>query len=260
MRGLEGKRVLITGGAAGIGRAAAIRLADEGASVAVNDLRPSDASDSLIEDLAERCPRGDHLFLAADISDDDAVDSLFANVVETFGGLDILIGNAGIKAVHEPHEVLMEDYDRVMAVNLRGAFLTAQAAVQHFLDTGRPGVIVMTSSIQAEVPAEEIAIAYAMSKSGLTNMIKILAIRYAREGIRVNAVGPGATRTPMNAIFDEDPAAVEATSRLIPAGRIAEPEEIAAAIAFLASDEASYIHGQTLMVDGALGLGRRPRD
>ncbi len=256
MRGLSGKRVLVTGGATGIGRAAALRFAEEGANVAVNYVGDSEPAEALVEELAELFPEGEHLLAPADISDEDAVDSLFAGVVQAFGGLDVLVGNAGIKAVHQPHEVLMEDYDRVMAVNLRGAFLTAQAAVQHFLDTGHPGAIVMTSSIEAHFPVEEVAIAYIMSKSGMTGMIKALALRYARENIRVNAVGPGATRTPMNAEFEEDPATEDAVVRMIPAGRIAEPEEIASVIAFLASDEASYIHGQTILVDGGMGVGR----
>ncbi len=158
--------------------------------------------------------------------------------------------------MHEPHEVILADYDRVMAVNLRGAFLCAQATVQHLLDSGRSGVIVVTSSIEAHFPVEEVAIAYIMSKSGLTGMIKALALRYAREGIRVNGVGPGATRTPMNADFEMDPEIERAVVRMIPAGRIAAPEEIASVIAFLASDDASYIHGQTILVDGGMGIGR----
>ena len=115
----------------------------------------------------------------------------------------------------------------------------------------------MTSSIQAHFPVEEDAVAYIMSKFGVSGMIRALALRYARDGIRVNGVGPGATRTPMNAVFEEDPSIEEAVIRMIPAERIGEPEEIAAAIAFLASDEASYIHGQTLIVDGGMGIGRK---
>ena len=256
MRGLAGSRVLVTGGATGIGRATSLRLAAEGARVAVNYVGDPEPAEALVEELAEVGPRGEHLLVPADISDEDAVDSLFAGVVEAFGGLDVLVGNAGIKVVHEPHEVLMADYDRVMAVNLRGAFLSAQAAVQHFLDTGRPGRIVVTSSIEAHFPIEETAIAYIMSKAGLSGMVKALALRYARHDIRVNAVGPGATRTPMNADLDDDPASEAAILRMIPAGRIADPSEIASVIAFLASDEASYIHGQTIFVDGGMGVGR----
>lgn len=256
MRGLSGKRVLITGGATGIGRAAALRFAEEGASVAVNYIGDPEPAEQTIEELAALCPEGEHLLAPADIADEDAVDSLFAGVEQAWGGLDVLVGNAGIKVVHQPHEVIMADYDRVMAVNLRGAFLCAQATIQHLLDKGRPGAIVMTSSIEAHFPVEEGAIAYIMSKSGMTGMIKALALRYARDGIRVNAVGPGATRTPMNIDFEIDPSIEAAVVRMIPAGRIAEPEEIAAVIAFLASDEASYIHGQTILVDGGMGMGR----
>jgi glucose 1-dehydrogenase len=256
MRGIAGKRVLITGGTTGIGRATALRLAEEGASVAVNYHGDPDPAAALLEDLEAIAPRASHLLAPADIADEDAVDGLFAWVLEAWGGLDVLVGNAGIKVVHEPHAVILADYDRVMAVNLRGAFLCAQAAVQQLLDSGRPGAIVLVSSIQAHFPVEDSAIAYVMSKSGLTGMIKSLALRYARDGIRVNGVGPGATRTPMNADFARDPAIERAVTRMIPAGRIAAPEEIAAAIAFLASDDASYIHGQTLLVDGGMGIGR----
>jgi NAD(P)-dependent dehydrogenase (short-subunit alcohol dehydrogenase family) len=138
----------------------------------------------------------------ADISDEDAVDSLFAGVVQAFGGLDVLVNNAGIKAFDEPHEAHIADFDRVMGVNLRGAFLCAQAAIQHFIDVGQPGVIVSTSSIHEVVPMPE-AIAYQMSKAGLGGMTRSLALRYARDGIRIVAVGPGAVQTPMNPEFDD---------------------------------------------------------
>jgi len=256
MRGIAGRRVLITGGATGIGRAAALRFAAEGASVAVNFVGDAEPAEMLVEELEALCPEGRHLLAPADVADEDAVDSLFAGVEEAWGGLDVLVGNAGIKVVHEPHEVILADYDRVMDVNLRGAFLCAQATIQHLLDSGRPGAIVMTSSVQAHFPVEAAAIAYVMSKAGLTGMIRSLALRYARDGIRVNGVGPGATRTPMNADFGLDPATERAVIRMIPAGRIAVPDEIASVIAFLASDDASYIHGQTILVDGGMGIGR----
>jgi len=255
MRGLTGKRVLITGAATGIGRAAAIRFAEEGASVAVNYFGDADPAEEVIERLNEIFPDGGHVLAPADVSDEDAVDSLFAGVVQAFDRLDILVNNAGIKITQQPHEVAIADYDKVMAVNLRGAFLCAQAAIQHFLDTGRPGTIVTTSSIQADVPVDDDAIAYVMSKAGITGMTRVLALRYGRDRIRVNAVGPGAIMTPMNAPF-ADAAVRRRTERLVPLGRIGEPEEIAAVIAFLASDEASYITGQTVFADGGLGVGR----
>jgi glucose 1-dehydrogenase len=136
-------------------------------------------------------------------------------------------------------------------VNLRGAFLCAQAAIQHFLDAGHAGVIVSTSSVHQVLPDPE-AVAYMMSKAGVGGMTRTLALRYARNGIRVNAVGPGAVMTRMNANFLTDEAALRAMERAIPVGRVAVAEEIASVIAFLASDEASYVTGQTIFVDGGL--------
>src|ERR1700737_597445 len=256
MRGIAGKHVLITGGATGIGRATALRFAREHANVAVNFIGDPAPAESLIEELSLPHPEGNPILAPADISDEDEVDALFARVTEALGGLDILVSNAGIKIVHEPHEVLIEDFDRVMAVNLRGAFLLAQGASQHFLGTGRAGVVVPPSSVQQVMPVEDDAVAYVMSKSGLDGMTRTLALRYARHGIRVNAVGPGAIRTPMNADFAVNPASERAVVRMIPAGRIGAPEEIAGVIAFLASDDASYIHGQTIVVDGGMVTGR----
>jgi glucose 1-dehydrogenase len=255
MRGLEGKRVLITGAATGIGRASAVRFAEEGASVAVNYIGDPEPAEALIEELTRISPDGGHVLAPADVSDEDAVDSLFAGVVQAFDRLDVLINNAGIKIVHQPHEAAIADYDRVMAVNLRGAFLCAQAAIQHFLDTGRPGAIVTTSSVQAEMPVNDDAIAYVMSKAGITGMTRALALRYARDGIRINAVGPGAVMTPMNAEF-ANPQELRRVERQTPLGRVARPEEIAGVIAFLASDDASYITGQTIFADGGMQVGR----
>jgi glucose 1-dehydrogenase len=255
MRGLAGKRVLVTGGASGIGRAAALRFAAERGNVAVNFVGPPEPAEALVEELTLLNPDGVHILAPGDVSDEDAVDSLFAEVTVAFGGLDVLVNNAGVKVSDEPHEAKIGDFDRVMGVNLRGAFLCAQAAIQHFLDAGHPGAIVSTSSIHGEVPLAG-SIAYMMSKAGINGMTRTLALRYARHGIRVNAVGPGAILTPMNPQLLDSPASLRAMEEAIPMGRVGRPEEIAGVIAFLASDDASYITGQVIYADGALMLAR----
>jgi glucose 1-dehydrogenase len=255
MRGLRGKRVLVTGAATGIGRATAQRFAEEGANVAVNFIGDPGPAETLLDELGTINPGGTHILAPADIADEDAVDGLFARVVEAFGGLDILCANAAIKVVDEPHEAKIADFDRVIAVNLRGTFLCAQAAIQQFLDAEQPGVIVATSSVHAEVPLED-AIAYMISKAGVSGMVRTLGLRYARQGIRVCAVGPGAILTPMNADFVEDPSIMRNMERIIPMGRVGRPEEIAGVIAFLASEDASYITGQTIYADGAVMIAR----
>ncbi len=255
MHGLDGKRVLITGAATGIGRATALRFAEEGANVAVNFVGDREAAEALVDELAEINPEGVHILAPADIADEDAVDALFARVVELLGGLDVLVNNAGIKLDSEPHEMHVADFDRVMAVNMRGAFLCSQAAIQHFLDVRQPGVIISTSSIHQVVPLTE-AIAYQMSKAALGGMTTALALRYARDGIRVVAVGPGAVMTAMNPAFEVDPAALERVEDAIPMGRVARPDEIAGVIVFLASDDASYVTGQTWFVDGGFMIAR----
>ncbi len=255
MHGLDGKRVLVTGAATGIGRATALRFAEEGASVAVNFVGNREQAETLVDELTEINPEGVHILAPANVADEDAVDALFARVVELVGGLDVLVNNAGIKIDSEPHETHIADFDRVMEVNMRGAFLCSQAAIQHFLDVGQPGVIISTSSIHQAVPLPE-AIAYQMSEAALGGMTTTLALRYARDGIRVVAVGPGAVMTPMNPDLEVDPAALRRVETQIPIGRVARPEEIAGVIVFLASDDASYVTGQTWFVDGGLMIAR----
>ncbi len=255
MHGLDGKRVLITGAATGIGRATALRFAEEGASVAVNYIGERGPAETLVDELAETNPEGVHVLAPGDVADEDAVDALFARAVELLGGLDVLVNNAGIKVDSEPHETHIADFDRTMAVNMRGAFLCSQAAIQHFLDVGQPGVIISTTSIHEMVPLPE-AIAYQMSKTALGGMTTALALRYARDGIRVVAVGPGAVMTPMNGDLEVDPAALSRVESRIPMGRVARPDEIAGVIVFLASDDASYVTGQTWFVDGGLMIAR----
>ncbi len=249
MKGLAGKTALVTGGTTGIGLAAALRLAEEGVHVTVNHLPGADDVAPLMAELDRVFPNASHRAVAADISHGAQVATLF----ETAGPLDILINNAGIKGGGAPETYDTDTFEHVIGVNLRGALLCAQAAIRQWLADKKPGVIVSTSSIHEAVPLTG-DVGYTMSKFGLAGMTKTLALVHGPSGIRVNAVGPGATETAMNPHWHERPDTLRELEQKIPLRRVAQPSEMASAIAFLASDEAAYITGQTLFVDGGLML------
>lgn len=257
MAKLRGKNAFITGASSGIGAATAIRFAQEGANVAINHFDQS-ASAEEIRAEAERAASAAGLTVrtiavSGDVASEEQVKDTFAQAIEALGSLDILVNNAGIQIGAPSHEVDMADFDRVLGVNLRGAFLCSREAIRHFLARGSGGVILSTSSVHEIVPKPPF-VSYAISKGGLGNMTKTLALEYAGRGIRVNAVAPGAIATSMNAPWIEDPVRRAAVERHIPLGRAGEPEEIAAVFAFLASDDASYITGQTIFACGGLTL------
>ncbi len=249
---LTGKTALITGASSGIGRAIAIRFAAEGATVAIN--YPFEHNRPDAQATLEALPASNHIIVQADISQESEVTSMFAQTIAALGPLDILINNAGILATpSESHQTPTQDFDRVLAVNLRGTFLCSREAVKHFIDVNRPGVIVNNSSVHQTIPKPKY-LPYSISKGAIDNLTKSLALEYAGRGIRVNAVGPGAVITPMNDAWVDDPAARAIVESHIPMGRPAAAEEIAAVFAFLASDDASYITGQTLYACGGLTL------
>ncbi|MDZ4762994.1 MAG: glucose 1-dehydrogenase [Chloroflexota bacterium] len=251
MKGLAGKNVLVTGASVGIGRACAVRFAEEGAHVVINH-RKSEAA--ALQTLAEvRAHSDKSLIVQADVSKEDDVTRLFETTLNALGGIDILINNAGFLFAAESDKLTMDDFDRVINTNLRGAFMCAQQAIRHFLAAGKAGVIINLSSVHQTIPKPTF-VHYAISKGGMQNMTTTLALEYANRGIRVNAVAPGATVTPMNAGWTDDPAARAAVERHIPLGRSGEAWEMAALTAFLCSDEAAYITGQTIYVDGGLTL------
>jgi len=255
---LEGKNALITGASTGIGQAIAIRFAEEGANVAINYRSGPEealATEVRVHDacLAARNHGCKDLIIQADISNEDQVAEMFAKVIDSFGRIDILVNNAGIQKPQPSHEIATEDFDRVVGVNLRGAFLCARQAIRHFLERGGGGVILNNSSVHEIIPKPKY-LPYSISKGGMENMTKSLALEYADRGIRVNAVGPGAVVPPINNAWIHDPKARAAVEGHIPMGRAAQPEEIASVFAFLASDDASYITGQTIFACGGLTL------
>ncbi|MCB5174489.1 glucose 1-dehydrogenase [Microvirga lenta] len=255
---LKGRFALITGASRGIGRAVAERFAAEGATVAINHVRDAAEAEAALE--ACRAASNDaghgerpHALIEADVSSATAVDGMIERAIRGFGRLDILVNNAGIQS-----ETPGEAYDpavleRIIAVNLLGAAHCARAAIRHFLSRPGGGVVINTSSAHEVIPKPGF-LAYSMSKGGLGNLTRTLALEFADRGIRVNGVGPGATLTSLNDAWRNDPARLKSVERHIPMGYAAATEAIAPVFAFLASDEAAYVTGQTLFVDGGLTL------
>lgn len=258
IRGLRAKNVLVTGGSSGIGQAIAVRFAEYGANVAINYLRqPEEASDTEDQVLAcvtrVRQEGVRDVLVRGDVSEEDDVVALVGLAVSQLDGLDVLINNAGIQISRPSEELSSADFDKVLAVNLRGAFLCAREAIRHFLDAQRPGVIINVSSVHQLIPKPGY-LGYSVSKGGMQNLTRTLALEFAGKGIRVNGIGPGATITPINRAWIDDPVKKEQVESHIPMARAGTADEMGGVACFLASDDAAYITGQTIFVDGGLTL------
>ncbi|HUL57210.1 MAG TPA: SDR family oxidoreductase [Usitatibacter sp.] len=244
---LEGKVALVTGAAQGIGLACAQALAAEGASVVLADVNGT-AAGKAAEALRAQGRRAAHA--ACDVSRKADVDRAVAGAVEAFGRLDILVANAGIVHAAEFLDLAEADFDRVIAVNLKGVFLAGQAAARQMVKQGGGGAIINMSSVNA-VLAIPNQVPYVVSKGGINQLTKLMSISLAPHGIRVNGIGPGTILTELarTAVLGNREAERKILSRT-PLGRMGEPAEIGSVAVFLASDEASYMTGQTLYPDG----------
>ncbi len=250
---LENKVAIVTGGARGIGYAIVRRFLDEGARVVIADI--DDVTGPRIAE--ELSVFGSVRYSECDVGERLDVRNMIAATVEAFGDVDILVNNAGILVEGDFLDLDEADFDRVIRVNLKGAFLCAQATARHMVERieagGSPGAIINLSSVNA-VFAIANQVPYSVSKGGLNQLTKVMALSLARHGIRVNAIGPGSIATEMLDSVMSDPEQRHRILSRTPLGRIGDPKEIAAIAAFLASDEASYITGQTIYADG----GRLP--
>ena len=254
---LAGRTALITGSSRGIGRAVAVHFAQEGATVLINARRDDEEAESALQACRQAAraaghPDSGHRIIEADVSSSADVDRMFAEATRT-GPLHILVNNAGVQALTPGDGDDNTELERILAVNLLGAAYCARAAIRHFLSRPGGGVVINTSSVHEAIPKPGF-LAYSMSKGGLGNLTRTLALEFADRGIRVNAVGPGAILTSINDSWRDDPDARASVESHIPMGYAATPEAIAPVFTFLASDEAAYVTGQTLYVDGGLTL------
>ena len=258
MPGVKGKNVLVTGGSSGIGQAIAVRFAEHGANVAINYLTtPDEAQDT--EEQVHACVHRVRqegvrdVLVQGDVSDEDDVVRMVGMAAEELGGIDVLVNNAGIQISRPSEQLAGDEFDQVLAVDLRGSFLCAREAIKRFLADENRGVVINVSSVHELIPRPHY-LSYSISKGGMGNLTRTLALEYARRGIRVNGIGPGATITPINRAWADDPVKTAIVSSHIPLGRAGTADEMAGVCAFLASDAAAYITGQTIFVDGGLTL------
>jgi glucose 1-dehydrogenase len=258
MPGLKGKNVLVTGGSSGIGQAIAVRFAEHGANVAINYLTTPDEAHDTEEQVSVCVSRVRQegvrdVLVRGDVSDEDDVVRMVGMAAEELGGIDVLVNNAGIQISRPSDQLSSAHFDKVIAVNLRGSFLCAREAIKQFLADDKGGSIVNVSSVHQVIPKPDY-LGYSCSKGGMMNLTRTLALEYAARGIRVNGIGPGATITPINSAWIDDPVKKEQVESHIPMRRAGTADEMGGVACFLSCDDAAYITGQTIFVDGGLTL------
>ncbi len=255
---LERQTAVITGASSGIGRGCALELAKAGANIVVNYIGHPDAAEAVVAEVKEL--GGDAIAVMADVSDETQVDAMFAKAVEHYGTVDVLVNNAGLQQDADFTDMTLAQWRKVLDVNLTGQFLCARAAAREFRRRGmRPqvsralGKIICMSSVHDVIPWAG-HVNYATSKGGVMLMMKSIAQELGPEGIRVNSVCPGAIKTPINRDVWESPDGLVKLLELIPTKRVGEVEDIGKVVAFLVSDQADYIHGTNIYVDGGMTL------
>jgi glucose 1-dehydrogenase len=253
---LDGQVAIVTGASSGIGQGVAAAFAEAGAAVTINYRSSPDPAKELAAKI--NAEGGRAIAVGADVSNEADIESLFAQTLEAFGGLDILVANSGMQKDAPAHELTLDDWNRVISVNLTGQFLCARAAIRQFRNQASRhvsrarGKIICMSSVHEIIPWAG-HVNYAASKGGIMMMMKTLAQEVAGDGIRVNSIAPGAIATNINRGETEGEAG-ERLKQLIPYGRIGEASDIGRAAVWLASDDSDYVVGTTLFVDGGMTL------
>jgi glucose 1-dehydrogenase len=247
---LEGKVAIVTGSATGIGRAIASRFASEGAAVTVNyEEREIAEANAVVEQIKEHNRKA--VAIQADVSDQAQVQNLIRKTIETFGHLDIMVNNAGIEKKTPFLDISLDLWNKVLAVNLTGAFLCSQEAAREMVNADRGGRIINISSVHEDLPMPT-NLPYCASKGGMRMMMRTLCVELAPHNITVNNIGPGAIDTPMDAELKAHPRLFNRLLDEIPLHRMGQPEEVAGLAAYLASDESAYVTGSTFFVDGGM--------
>lgn len=246
---LTGKKALVTGSNQGIGQAIALRLAEEGADLIIDYVTHPETAEETVQSIRKIGRRA--VAVQGDISKVADTQRMVAESVEALGGLDILVNNAGVERHASFWEVTEADYDLVLGINLKGAFFTTQAFVRHRMEVKQPGKVINLSSVHEDLPFPHFT-SYCASKGGMKMVMRNLSIELAPYGITINNIAPGAIETPINTALLHDPVKLKALLDNIPLARLGKTSDVAGVAAFLASADADYITGATIVVDGGL--------
>lgn len=248
-RNLSGRVAVVTGAGSGIGKAIAIKLAGQGASVVVDYVGPSEGAEDTLKSIVDAGGKG--IIAEADVSVVSAVQDLIERSWSAFGSADILVNNAGLEIKADFWDATEADYDKVLGVNLKGPYFLSQAFVRKLREAKKPGRIINISSVHEDMAFAGFT-SYCVSKGGMRMLMRNLCVELGPLGITINNIAPGAISTPMNASLLADKPKLNALLDNIPMGRLGTPEEVADMVAYLASDEAAYISGGTFLIDGGL--------